>query len=235
VWATRLAGQKGESLVHTVRLWASIALCLAAGHASAEAPAAAPPNAKSITDLIKQLDADEFPLREEASRQLTELGAPAVPELVKAAQQPNAEVSTRAFAILEAFLDSRDQALPVQARQALKQIASQREAAQKNQDDSLAARAATAAAILGRPFLGVFGGGADEGAMVVDVVEGSPAEKTGIQPGDIILSFAGVPTPTFPALVAAVGKKEPGDRAKVEIEREGEKKALEVTVGRLKE
>lgn len=214
-------------------LWLASASALAEIPAAAEKPA--PQSAGTIGDLIKQLDADEFPRREEASRRLAELGGAAVQELAKAAQQPTAEVSTRAFAILEAFLESEDETLRPKARQALKEIAAQREAAQKNQDDTLAARAATASAILGRPFLGVFGGGADEGALVVDVVEGSPAEKTGIQPGDIILSFGGVPTPTFPALVAAVGEKEPGDRAKVEIEREGEKKALEVTVGRLRE
>jgi len=191
--------------------------------------------APSIPELIKQLDADEFARREEASRRLAELGTAAVPDVAQAALQPSAEVSARAFAVLKTFIEADDEALRAKARDALKAIAAKREAAEKNQDAKLAAIAATATSILGKPFLGVFGGGIDEGAMVADVVQGSPAEKTGLQPGDVIISFGGVPTPTFPDLVAAVGEKEPGDRAKLEIERDGEKRELDVVVGRLGE
>jgi hypothetical protein len=209
-----------------------LASCLALAHgalAKAEdPPASANP---SVANLIQQLDADEFSLREEASRRLLALGTEAVPELAKAAQHRNMEVSTRAFDIFKSFVVAEDAVLQAKSRQALKEIAALRDTAEKNKDDALATAAATATEILGRPFLGLFGYGMADNATVGDVVEGSPAEKAGLKAGDVVLSFGGVPTPTFQDLIAAVAKKEPGDRTKMEIDRNGEKLEVDMIVG----
>lgn len=105
---------------------------------------------ESISELVKQLDADEFARREEASRQLSELGAAAVPDLAKAAQGRSLEASARAFAILKKFVTGEDATLQGTARETLTRIAGQREPAEKNKDDALAAAAAKAAEILGQ-------------------------------------------------------------------------------------
>ncbi|MCE9551787.1 MAG: hypothetical protein K8T91_00190 [Planctomycetes bacterium] len=105
---------------------------------------------ESTAELVKQLDADEFARREEASRQLSGLGAAAVPDLAKAAQGRSLEASARAFAILKKFATSEDGTLQGTAREALTRIAAQREPAEKSKDDALAAAAAKAAEILGQ-------------------------------------------------------------------------------------
>jgi len=79
--------------------------------------------------------------------------------------------------------------------------------------------------------------GADEakGALVADVTAGSPAEKGGMQRGDLIVAYDGKKvedSSSLPALVAAtsIGKTVP-----VEIVRNGRNRTLEVTVSRLAE
>ena len=198
----------------------------------ARAEGAAANVAPAVAELIGQLDDDDFGRREEASQRLVELGTAAVPAVANAAQQQNAEGSTRSLAILKKFIVAEDEVLRASARQALKAIAAKRETAEKNKDQALAAAAATAKEILGQPFLGLFGYGMADNATVGAVVEDSPAEKAGMKAMDVVLSFDGAPTPTFQDLIAAVGKKKPGDRVKLEIERNGEKQELELVVGR---
>jgi hypothetical protein len=112
--------------------------------------AASPPPPPAVRDLVRQLDADEFTQREEASRQLAELGAEAVPDLAKAAQGASLEASARAFAILKKFMTGDNPALQGTAREALNGIAAQRQTAEKNKDDALASAAAKAQEILGQ-------------------------------------------------------------------------------------
>jgi S1-C subfamily serine protease len=40
----------------------------------------------------------------------------------------------------------------------------------------------------------------DRGALVSDIQTGSPADRAGLQPGDVIIDFGGTPTPTIDAL-----------------------------------
>jgi len=112
--------------------------------------AAAPAAPSSVRDLVRQLDADEFSQREDASRRLAELGAEAIPDLAKAAQGSSPEASARAFAILKKFISGDNPAVQGAAREALSGIAAQREAAKKNNDDALASAAAKAQEILGQ-------------------------------------------------------------------------------------
>ncbi|MBI4964702.1 MAG: DegQ family serine endoprotease [Desulfomonile tiedjei] len=67
-----------------------------------------------------------------------------------------------------------------------------------------------------------------EGALVSQVVPGSPAEKAGIKDGDIIIKFNGEPVTGAANLKNLVGKEKPGSAAKLTIFRD--KKTLDVNV-----
>lgn len=73
------------------------------------------------------------------------------------------------------------------------------------------------------------------GALVSSVVPGSAAAEAGMQPGDVVLSFNGqriVRSGDLPALVT-LGK--PGDKASMEVWRDGKKIALQTALGAAKE
>ncbi len=67
------------------------------------------------------------------------------------------------------------------------------------------------------------------GIMVVKVSEGSSADKAGILDGDVIISIDGTETKELFDLTYELGKKKIGDMGTVEVIREGEKLALEVS------
>ena len=69
-----------------------------------------------------------------------------------------------------------------------------------------------------------------QGALVSSVEPGGPADKAGIQPGDIILKFNGVPVETDTDLPRMVGDTKPGTRATVTIWRKGQSRELPITV-----
>jgi len=68
----------------------------------------------------------------------------------------------------------------------------------------------------------------DEGLYVVQVTEFSPAEKAGLQGGDLIVKFDGKRIKTFDELKAIRDTKEEGDIVSVEVMRNGENKTFEV-------
>jgi serine protease Do len=59
------------------------------------------------------------------------------------------------------------------------------------------------------------------GVLVQDFSENSPAQKAGIQPGDIIISVDGKPVDYVAQLQQQVGFKKPGEKVKVEVARKG--------------
>jgi serine protease Do len=73
-----------------------------------------------------------------------------------------------------------------------------------------------------------FGRNDSEGALVSQVIEGSPAEKAGIKSGDIILKFNGQAVTGAAQLKNLVGREKPGSDAKLTIFRD--KKNIEVNV-----
>jgi S1-C subfamily serine protease len=75
--------------------------------------------------------------------------------------------------------------------------------------------------------------GADEGARVVAVVPGGPADQAGIQPGDIIVSFDGEAVDSMEDLITFIAQRRVGDRVEVEAVRPGTdgRQRLRLTIG----
>ncbi len=69
-----------------------------------------------------------------------------------------------------------------------------------------------------------------KGAFVQGVQRDSPAEKAGIEPGDVIIEWNDAPIDSNIALSLLVGKTKIGSQAKAVLLRDGEKVALEVPV-----
>ncbi|GAB3569364.1 hypothetical protein GCM10027405_32460 [Arthrobacter alkaliphilus] len=68
------------------------------------------------------------------------------------------------------------------------------------------------------------------GALVIEVAQGGPAAKAGLQPGDIIVQFDGQKIANVTDLLAAIRKKEPGQQSDVEFQRGQETKSVKVTL-----
>jgi serine protease Do len=76
-----------------------------------------------------------------------------------------------------------------------------------------------------------FGLKEERGALVGRVMEGEPAEKAGIQKGDVILEVEGRKIKDTKDLLNTVARLEPGQRAKVVVLRDGKEKTLSVELG----
>jgi len=74
-----------------------------------------------------------------------------------------------------------------------------------------------------------------QGALVRSVVEDSPADKGGLQRGDLILSIDGKPLEASRLLSRRVAEAEIGKSVEIEILRKKKRKTLNVTIERLKE
>ncbi|MDR8013518.1 DegQ family serine endoprotease [Ectopseudomonas guguanensis] len=73
------------------------------------------------------------------------------------------------------------------------------------------------------------------GALVAQVLEDGPADKGGLQVGDVILSLNGRPIIMSADLPHLVGGLKPGEKADLDIVRDGSRKKLSVTIGTLPE
>jgi serine protease Do len=71
------------------------------------------------------------------------------------------------------------------------------------------------------------------GALVASVNAGGPAQKSGIEPGDVILTYAGKPVPDLRQLPRLVAESRAGSTVPVTIWRKRRKEVLQVVVGRL--
>ena len=65
-----------------------------------------------------------------------------------------------------------------------------------------------------------------EGALVSSVEKGSPADKAGLQPGDVIRQVNGQPIVSSGDLPAAIGLAAPGDTVKLDVWRQGAAKDI---------
>ena len=78
-----------------------------------------------------------------------------------------------------------------------------------------------------------FGLAKPQGALVASVEKGSPADKAGLEPGDVILRFNDKPVAQSSDLPRIVGNTKPGARVPVQVWRGGAIKELTVTVGEM--
>ncbi len=73
--------------------------------------------------------------------------------------------------------------------------------------------------------------GADHGVVVDQVETGSPAERAGLQRGDVITTIDSKPVKNGEALLAMVSESDPGTRLRIEFLRDGKLRSTEVVVG----
>ena len=73
------------------------------------------------------------------------------------------------------------------------------------------------------------------GALVADVVRGSPAEKAGIKTGDVIIEFNRKEIKDSSDLPPVVARVAPGTTVQLKVLREGKQVSLPITVGELKD
>ncbi|MBO3276492.1 DegQ family serine endoprotease [Pseudomonas schmalbachii] len=78
-----------------------------------------------------------------------------------------------------------------------------------------------------------FGLDKPSGALVAQLVDGGPAAKGGLQVGDVILSLNGQSINESADLPHLVGNMKPGDKASMEVIRDGSRKTLSMAVGSL--
>lgn len=83
------------------------------------------------------------------------------------------------------------------------------------------------------PFFGMvpeFGENEHPGVRVSGVRPGSPAEKSGLQAGDVIVRFAGMNVKTLEDFTFALRGRRAGDRVEVVIARDGQRRTVEATL-----
>ena len=77
--------------------------------------------------------------------------------------------------------------------------------------------------------------GVEDGALVVEVSEGTAATRAGIRPGDVVVEFGGERVRLVEDLLAGLRARDPGDRVTVAVVRDGERRELDVTLGERQE
>jgi serine protease DegQ len=70
------------------------------------------------------------------------------------------------------------------------------------------------------------------GVLISGVLDGGPAEKAGMKPGDVLLEVNGQKVGDVVALLNSIAQTNPGDEAKINLLRKGKQMALKVQVGK---
>ncbi|HEV7281413.1 MAG TPA: PDZ domain-containing protein [Pirellulaceae bacterium] len=80
-------------------------------------------------------------------------------------------------------------------------------------------------------FLGIRGDKIQEGALIMEVVEGSAAADAGMRPGDILVRIDDKPVPDFETVLTHVAQFLPGHEVKFGVLRNGERFERKVVLG----
>jgi serine protease Do len=80
-----------------------------------------------------------------------------------------------------------------------------------------------------------FGLESDEGVIVTNIMEGTPAAESELQEGDIVVSVNGQPVKTAHDLSARVAAMSPGNEATMKVLRDGRDQTITVKVGQMPE
>lgn len=81
-----------------------------------------------------------------------------------------------------------------------------------------------------RAALGVRIEDAGVGAQIIEVSEGSAAEKAGLKEGDVITAINGIPIEESGDLVRKIAKYEPNERIEIDYERNGKQRTAKVVL-----
>ncbi len=74
--------------------------------------------------------------------------------------------------------------------------------------------------------------GADvKGVKLAGVTDGSPAEKSGLKRGDVVVGFGGKPIATIYDYTQALARYKPGDAVDIKVQRDGKDVTLKATLG----
>jgi S1-C subfamily serine protease len=84
----------------------------------------------------------------------------------------------------------------------------------------------------GRPYIGVRGEVDGKEARVVELVSGQAGEKSGLEVGDIILSFDRQAVSSFAVLQELVSQTAPGETIRLRIRRGERELVLGIQIGR---
>jgi putative serine protease PepD len=63
------------------------------------------------------------------------------------------------------------------------------------------------------------------------IVPGGPAERAGLEPGDVIVAIDGRPVADSSELIVAIRSRSPGDTITLSVRRDGDERAVKVTLG----
>jgi S1-C subfamily serine protease len=74
----------------------------------------------------------------------------------------------------------------------------------------------------------------DEGALIESVVKKSPADSAGLKQEDVVIAFGGTPIKEADELSKVVSSTSPGTKTTITVVRKGEKKTLDIVVGKSK-
>ncbi|VXC17201.1 Do family serine endopeptidase [Massilia sp. 9I] len=77
-----------------------------------------------------------------------------------------------------------------------------------------------------------FGLGRSSGAIIAGVVRGGPADRAGMQPGDILVAVGGKMVANTSEMLNLIAQLEPGEKAPLRILRKNRESTLDVTVGK---
>jgi Do/DeqQ family serine protease len=77
-----------------------------------------------------------------------------------------------------------------------------------------------------------FGVKPDEGALIAGVMRGSPADKAGVKPGDVLLAVGGKPVKDAQVMLELIAALAPGEKTKFGLMREGKPLEVQITVGK---
>jgi len=71
-----------------------------------------------------------------------------------------------------------------------------------------------------------------DGALIAGVMRGSPADKAGIKPGDVLIQVGDKKVKDAQTMLDLIAALQPGSAARFLVKREGRDVALNITIGK---
>jgi S1-C subfamily serine protease len=72
--------------------------------------------------------------------------------------------------------------------------------------------------------------GTTEGVLVLRVEQGSPADRAGIRPGDVITAVDGAAVSSLESFLGQLRRRDPGDRIGLTVVRDGSERQVQLTL-----